>query len=111
VFYKVQELNRLKFDCFLLLNYKVMSKICELTGKRPIKGNHVSHSNVKTKRRFMPNLKKKRIFVPEIGDFVEVKLSMSALRTVNKLGLFEYVKKLQKKGSSIGFEDFSAEEA
>lgn len=81
-----------------------MSKICELTGKRPIKGNHVSHSNHKTKRRFMPNLQTKRIFVPELGDFVEIKLSMAALRTVSKMGLYEYVKKLSKKGKSMGFE-------
>ncbi len=81
-----------------------MSKVCELTGKRPLKGNKVSHSNHKTKRRFMPNLQKKRIFVPELGDFVQVKLSTNALRTVSKLGLFEYVKQLQKKGKDIGFE-------
>ncbi len=81
-----------------------MSKVCELTGKRPLKGNKVSHSNHKTKRRFMPNLMKKRIFVPELGDFVSVKLTANALRTVSKLGLFEYVKKLQKSGRDIGFD-------
>jgi large subunit ribosomal protein L28 len=81
-----------------------MSKVCELTGKRPIVGNHVSHSNVKTKRRFLPNLQKKRIFVPELNDWVEVKLSTKALRTVSKHGLFEYVKKLQKSGRDIGFD-------
>ncbi len=81
-----------------------MSKVCELTGKRPLKGNHVSHSNHKTKRRFMPNLHKKRIFVPELGDFVEVKLTSKALRTVSKLGLAEYIKKLQSKGRDISFE-------
>ncbi|MEZ5030829.1 MAG: 50S ribosomal protein L28 [Saprospiraceae bacterium] len=47
-----------------------MSKICPLTGKRPISGNHISHSNRKTKRRFVPNIQKKRVFVPELGDFV-----------------------------------------
>jgi large subunit ribosomal protein L28 len=81
-----------------------MSKVCELTGKRPMKGNSVSHSNVKTKRRFLPNLKKKRIFVPELNDFVEVKISTSALRTISKMGLYAYVKKLQKKGKDISFE-------
>ncbi len=81
-----------------------MSKICELTGKRPIKGNSVSHSNVKTKRRFLPNLQKKRIFVPEINDWVEVKVTAKALRTVSKYGLYEYVKKLQKKGSDVTLE-------
>ena len=81
-----------------------MSKICELTGKRPITGNKVSHSNMKTKRRFLPNLQKKRVFVPELNDFVELKVTAKALRTVSKLGLYEYVKKLQKKGSDVGFE-------
>jgi large subunit ribosomal protein L28 len=81
-----------------------MSKVCELTGKRPITGNKVSHSNMKTKRRFLPNLQKKRVFVPELNDFVELKVTAKALRTVSKLGLYEYVKKLQKKGKDIGFE-------
>jgi large subunit ribosomal protein L28 len=81
-----------------------MSRICELTGKRPIKGNSVSHSNVKTKRRFLPNLHKKRIFVPELNDFVEVKICSKALRTISKYGLFEYVKKLQKQGKDVGFD-------
>ena len=81
-----------------------MSKICELTGTRPMKGNKVSHSNMKTKRRFLPNLQKKRVFVPELNDFVELKVTAKALRTVSKLGLYEYVKKLQKKGSDVGFE-------
>jgi large subunit ribosomal protein L28 len=88
-----------------------MSKICELTGKRPIVGNSVSHSNHKTKRRFLPNLQTKRIFVPEIGDFVTVKLSTQALRTVSKHGLYDYVKKLQKAGSTIGFENLDADAA
>ena len=57
-----------------------------------------------TKRRFLPNLQKKRIFVPELNDWVEVKLCAKALRTVSKHGLFDYVKKLQKKGLDIGFE-------
>ncbi len=81
-----------------------MSKVCELTGKRPITGNKVSHSNMKTKRRFLPNLQKKRVFVPELNDWVELKITAKALRTVSKLGLYEYVKKLQKKGNDIGFE-------
>ena len=81
-----------------------MSRICELTGKRPIVGNKVSHSNMKTKRRFLPNLHKKRIFVPELNDFVQMKISSHALRTISKYGLFEYVKKLQKKGKDIGFD-------
>jgi large subunit ribosomal protein L28 len=86
-------------------------KVCELTGKRPITGNHVSHSNRKTKRVFNPNLQKKRIFVPELNDWVEVKISAKALRTVSKLGLYEYVKKLQKSGRDIGFDLYEEEAA
>ncbi len=84
-----------------------MSKVCELTGVRPVAGNSVSHSNQKTKRRFLPNLQKKRIYVPELdggkGDWVSIKLSTQALRTVSKMGLFAYVQKLKKKGGNIDF--------
>ncbi len=81
----------------------IMSKVCELTGKRPIVGNKVSHSNRKTKRRFLPNLKKTRVFVPELNDYVEIKVCTQALRTIDKMGLYAYVKKLQKKGVDIDF--------
>ena len=82
-----------------------MSRVCELTGKKPMSGNNVSHSNARTKRKFYPNLQRKRVFVPEMNDFVEVRVSAKALRTVSKHGLFEYVKKLQKKGQDIGFDE------
>lgn len=79
-----------------------MSKVCELTGKRPITGNNVSHSNRKTKRRFLPNLQKKRFFVPETGEWITLKVCTKAMRTIDKLGVFEYVKKLEKKGVDTG---------
>jgi len=79
-----------------------MSKVCELTGKRPITGNHVSHSNRKTKRRFLPNLQKKKFYVPELEKWVTLKVSTKAIRTINKYGLLAYVKKLEKKGISTG---------
>jgi len=79
-----------------------MSKVCELTGKRPISGNNVSHSNRRTKRRFEPNLIKKRFFIPETGEWVTLKISTSALRTINKLGIHEYLKKVEKKGIYTG---------
>jgi large subunit ribosomal protein L28 len=71
-----------------------MSRVCQLTGKRPISGNHVSHSNRKTKRRFLPNLIKKRFFVPETGEWVTLKVSTSALRTINKLGIHAFLKRI-----------------
>jgi large subunit ribosomal protein L28 len=79
-----------------------MSRVCQLTGKRPISGNNVSHSNAKTKRRFLPNLQKKRFYVPETDQWVTIKVSSNALRTINKLGVYEYIKKLESKGISTG---------
>jgi len=79
-----------------------MSKICQLTGKRPITGNNVSHSNRKTKRRFLPNLQKKRFYIPEKDQWVTLKVSTSAMRTINKLGIYAYLQKLEKKGIDTG---------
>ena len=75
-----------------------MSKICELTGKKAIVGHHVSHSNVKTKRRFKPNLKVKRFFIPEEDKWITLRISTSALRTINKKGISACVKEAREKG-------------
>jgi large subunit ribosomal protein L28 len=77
-----------------------MSRVCELTGKRPITGHKVSHSNKKAKRRFLPNLQKKKFFIPETGETITLKVSTSALRTINKLGIYGYLKKLERKGTN-----------
>ncbi len=79
-----------------------MSKVCELTGKRPITGNKVSHSNHKTRRRFLPNLQKKRFFIPETNEWITLKVSTNAMRTINKLGLLEFIKKAKQKGTYTG---------
>ena len=79
-----------------------MSRVCQLTGKRPITGNNVSHSNAKTKRRFLPNLHTKRYYVPEKDAWVTVKLSTSAMRSVNKMGLLEFVRKQEMRGIKCG---------
>lgn len=79
-----------------------MSRVCQLTGKRPIAGNNVSHSNRKTKRRFLPNLQKKRFYIPETDKWVTMKVSSKAIRTINKLGIFAYLKKLERKGVDTG---------
>jgi large subunit ribosomal protein L28 len=73
-----------------------MSRKCSLTGKRPLSGNNVSHAHNKTKRRQNPNIRKKRLYVPELGRSVTIKLSTRALRSVTKLGLMAYLKKLGK---------------
>lgn len=75
-----------------------MSRICDLTGKKPVSGNYVSHSNRKTKRRFYPNLHTKKFYIPETNEWVTLKVSSSAIRTISKLGIYQYIKKLEKKG-------------
>jgi len=79
-----------------------MSKVCQLTGKRPIAGNNVSHSNRKTKRRFVPNVHDKRFYLQEQDRWIKLRVSSSAIRTINKLGLFAYLKKLERKGVDTG---------
>lgn len=79
-----------------------MSKVCQLTGKRPITGNNVSHSRRRTKRRFLPNIQKKRYYIPETDQWVQLKVSTSAMRNINKLGLYAYLKKLEAKGIDTG---------
>jgi large subunit ribosomal protein L28 len=79
-----------------------MSKVCQLTGKRPISGNSVSHSNAKTRRRFLPNLQTKRFFVPETGEFITLKVSTQAMRTIAKLGISEFIKEQKAKGFAEG---------
>jgi large subunit ribosomal protein L28 len=82
-----------------------MARVCDLTGKKPITGNHVSHSNRKTKRRFLPNLQKKKFFIPETDEWVTLKVSTSAIRTINKLGIYQYLRKLENQGEIIFFAD------
>ncbi len=70
-----------------------MSKVCDITGKKPQVGNNVSHANNKTKRRFNPNLQKKRFYIPEEDKWITLKVSTSALRTINKIGISAVLKK------------------
>ncbi len=77
-----------------------MSKVCEITGKKSQVGNNVSHSNVKTKRRFNPNLQKKRFYIPEEDRWITLKLAASAIRTINKNGISATLKKARAKGTA-----------
>lgn len=78
-----------------------MARVCEVTGKRPITGNKVSHSNIKTRRRFLPNLQSKRYFIAEEDKWVTLKLSSEAIRTINKNGLLSVIKEMRLKGIKI----------
>ncbi len=73
-----------------------MSRKCELTGVGPMVGNNVSHANNKTRRRFLPNLQKKKIWLPEEKRFVTVKATAKALKTLDKKGYYAMLKDLKK---------------
>lgn len=75
-----------------------MSRICDLTGKKAIVGNNVSFSNAKTKRKFNPNLKVKKFFIPEDGTWITLKVSTSALRTIHKKGISACLREAREKG-------------
>jgi large subunit ribosomal protein L28 len=75
-----------------------MSKVCELTGKRAMFGNNVSHAMNKTRRRFNVNLVKKRFYIPEEDKWVTLRVSTSALKTINKRGISAVLKEAREKG-------------
>ena len=78
-----------------------MARVCQVTGKTPIGGNYVSHSNIKTKRRFLPNLQTKRYFLAEEDKWITLKVSSEAIRTINKKGLYKVVKEMRANGQHI----------
>ncbi len=75
-----------------------MARVCQLTGKKRISGNNVSHSNIKTKRKFNPNIQEKRIYIPEENKWIKLKISTSVLRTMNKKGVSAVLKEARKQG-------------
>lgn len=79
----------------------VMARVCQVTGKKPMGGHTVSHSNIKTKRRFLPNLKTKRFYFAEEERWITLKVSADAIRTINKNGLSTVIKELRAKGTKI----------
>ena len=75
-----------------------MARVCQITGKRPQTGNSVSHANNKTKRRFLQNLHTKRFFIPEDGKWITLKVSTTAIKTINKRGISSVLKESKAKG-------------
>ena len=75
-----------------------MSRVCQITGKSVMVGNNVSHSQRKTKRKFLPNLITKKFFIPEENEYITLNISTSALRTINKKGISVCVKEALAKG-------------
>ena len=78
-----------------------MSRICKIMGKKPRVGNNVSKAHNKTKRRQYPNLQSKRVFIPETGRTIKIKLSTKAIKTLDKIGLQTYLNKHNLKLSDI----------
>ncbi|MCB0459866.1 MAG: 50S ribosomal protein L28 [Flavobacteriaceae bacterium] len=75
-----------------------MSRVCELTGKKAMVGNNVSHAMNKTKRKFDANLIKKRFYIPEEDRWITLKISTSALKSINKKGISAMLKEAKEKG-------------
>lgn len=74
-----------------------MSRVCQVTGKRPMTGNKVSHANNKTKRRFLPNIQTHRFWVEEENRFVTLKLSTKGMRIIDKLGIKKVLDQIRAK--------------
>lgn len=75
-----------------------MARVCQVTGKRPMSGNKVSHANNKTKRRFLPNLQSRRFWVESENRWVRLRLTNSALRTIDKNGIDSVLADLRARG-------------
>ena len=75
-----------------------MSRVCQLTGKRVMSGNNVSHALNRTRRKFYPNLITKKFYIPEEDSYITLKICTSALRTINKKGISACIKEAKAKG-------------
>jgi len=78
-----------------------MSRVCQVTGKRPMSGNNVSHAQNKTRRRFLPNLHTQRFWLESEERFIKLKVSRKGLRIIDKLGIERVVKNLRERGEKI----------
>ena len=75
-----------------------MARVCQVTGKAPMVGNHVSHANNKTKRRFLPNLQYRRFWLETENRWVRLRITNAALRLIDKVGIDAVVAQLRAKG-------------
>ena len=78
-----------------------MARVCQVTGKRPVTGNNVSHANNRTRRRFLPNLHTHRFWVEGEQRFVKLRLSPKGMRIVDKLGIEEVLKQIRARGEKV----------
>ena len=78
-----------------------MSRVCQVTGKRPVTGNNVSHSQIKTKRRFLPNLHSHRFWVEGEKRFVKLRVSSKGMRIIDKRGIESVLADLRARGEKV----------
>ena len=78
-----------------------MSRVCQVTGKRPMVGNNVSHANNKTRRRFLPNLHNHRFWVESENRFVRLRVSTKGMSTIDKLGIDKVLADLRAQGQKV----------
>ena len=78
-----------------------MSRVCQVTGKRPVTGNNVSHSNIKSKRRFLPNLHNHRFWVESESRWVKLRVSTKGMRIIDKKGIDAVLKDLRARGEHV----------
>jgi large subunit ribosomal protein L28 len=78
-----------------------MARVCEITGKKPMGGHNVSHANNKTKRRFLPNLQRRRFWVESENRWVSLRVSQAGLRTIDKKGIDAVLAELRGRGRAI----------
>ncbi len=78
-----------------------MAKVCQVTGKKPITGNNVSHAQNKTKRRFLPNLHQHRFWVESENKYVRLRVSAQGMRTIDKVGIDTVLKEIRARGEKV----------
>lgn len=94
----MRDLSYFELDTKLEL---AMSKVCQVTGKRPVTGHNVSHSNIKSKRRFLPNLQNHRFWVESENRFVKLRISTKGMRIIDKLGIDKVLADLRSRGEKV----------
>ncbi|GBG15292.1 large subunit ribosomal protein L28 [Novimethylophilus kurashikiensis] len=78
-----------------------MARVCQVTGKKPMSGNNISHANNKTKRRFLPNLQNRKFWVESENRWVSLRITNAALRTIDKNGIESVLTDLRARGEKI----------
>ncbi len=78
-----------------------MAKVCQVTGKKPMSGNNVSHANNKTKRRFMPNLQKKRFYLESEKRWIRLNVTARAIKTISRKGIDAVVREMRARGEKV----------